>query len=206
MTKSSFLSRLFGRQPTGEPIIVVSGLPRSGTSMLMRMLSAGGLNLVVDGIRTADKDNPNGYFELEKVKELDKGSDTSWLADARGKGLKIISFLLPHLPDAYRYRIIFLRRSISEVLASQKKMLNHRGESAGDTSDDDMAKFFATHITQVETLLASRQNCTVLYVEHRQAISDPAAVAREVSEFVGRTLNVEAMTAAVDSRLYRNKA
>ena len=117
MTKSSFLSRLFGRQPTGEPIIVVSGLPRSGTSMLMRMLSAGGLNLVVDGIRTADKDNPNGYFELEKVKELDKGSDTSWLADARGKGLKIISFLLPHLPDAYRYRIIFLRRSISEERA-----------------------------------------------------------------------------------------
>ena len=85
-------------------------------------------------------------------------------------------------------------------------MLNHRGESAGDTSDDDMAKFFANHITQVETLLASRRNCTVLYVEHRQAISDPAAVAREVSEFVGRTLNVEAMTAAVDSRLYRNKA
>ena len=105
----SFLKRLWGARSVGDPIIVVSGLPRSGTSMLMRMLAAGGIDLVVDGRRAPDADNPKGYYELERVKGLDKTADTSWLADTRGKGLKVISFLLQHLPPTYDYKVIFLK-------------------------------------------------------------------------------------------------
>lgn len=174
--------------------------------MLMRMLAAGGIELVVDGLRTADADNPQGYYELERVKELDKTTDTSWLADTRGKGLKVISFLLQHLPPTYDYKVIFLRRSLPEVLASQKKMLDRRSEPAGETSDDDMADLFAAHLKKVETQLATRANCEVLYVEHRRAVSEPAVVAGQIGEFLGGHLDVAAMAAAVDSTLYRNRA
>ncbi len=202
----SFLKHLWGARSAGEPIIVVSGLPRSGTSMLMRMLAAGGIKLVVDGRRTPDTDNPKGYYELERVKELDKTADKSWLADTRGKGLKVISFLLQHLPPTYDYKVIFLKRSLPEVLASQKKMLDRRGESADDTSDDDMADLFAEHLKNVETQLAARANCEVLYVEHRRTVSEPAVVAGQIGEFLGGDLDVAAMAAAVDATLYRNRA
>ena len=120
-----FLGWLFPPKPkeTPDPIIVVSGLPRSGTSMMMGMLEAGGLELVVDGIRAADEDNPRGYYELERVKDLAKAEDKSWLITLQGKGVKVISLLLQHLPEAYNYKIIFMRRSIAEVLDSQSKML-----------------------------------------------------------------------------------
>lgn len=200
------VGRLFRRRAGGPPIVVVSGLPRSGTSMLMRMLSAGGLELVVDGIRTADDDNPNGYFELERVKDLDKPGDASWLADARGKGVKVISALLPHLPSDYAYKVVFVRRSLPEVLASQRKMLERRGEAADAVSDDDMKAHFTAHLRRIEAQLAARPRCDVLYVEHRRAVAEPAAVAEEVGTFVGGDLDVAAMAGAVDTSLYRNRA
>ena len=201
-----FLRSLLDRRGAGDPIIVVSGLPRSGTSMIMGMLSAGGVPLVLDGVRTADEDNPKGYYELERVKELDKTSDESWLADARGKGLKVISFLLRHLPDAYDYKIIFVRRSMPEVLASQQKMLERRGEHPGDTDDEEMAQLFAAHLDRVERQLAGRSNCDVLFVEHGQTVAAPVAVARQINEFLGGYLDVDAMTKVVDAQLYRNRA
>ena len=200
------IGRLLGRRAAGAPIVVVSGLPRSGTSMLMRMLSAGGLELLVDGIRTADDDNPNGYFELERVKDLDKPGDTSWLSEARGKGVKVISALLPHLPAIYDYKILFLRRSLPEVLASQRKMLERRGEAADADGDEDLAAHFTAHLRRIEAQLAARSHCDVLYVDHRRAVADPAAVAAEVGAFVGGDLDVTAMAGAVDARLYRNRA
>ena len=200
------VGRLFRRRAGGPPIVVVSGLPRSGTSMLMRMLSAGGLELVVDGIRTADDDNPNGYFELERVKELDKSDDASWLADARGKGVKVISALLPHLPAEYDYKVVFVRRSLPEVLASQRKMLERRGEATDAVSDADMKAHFTAHLRRIEAQLAARPHCDVLYVEHRRALAEPSAVAAEVGAFVGGELDVAAMAGAVETRLYRNRA
>ena len=199
------VGRLFRRRAGGPPIVVVSGLPRSGTSMLMRMLSAGGLELVVDGIRTADDDNPNGYFELERVKELDKSDDASWLADARGKAVKVISALLPHLPPDYDYKVVFVRRSLPEVLASQRKMLERRGEATDAVSDADMRAHFTAHLRRIEAQLAARPHCDVLYVEHRRAVTEPSAVAAEVGAFVG-DLDVAAMAGAVDASLYRNRA
>ena len=174
--------------------------------MLMGMLAAGGLETVVDGIRKADDDNPKGYHELEQVKELDKGGDTSWLDDARGKCLKVISFLLQHLPSTHHYKIVFVRRNLQEVLASQRKMLERRGESGGDASDEEMATMFAAHLTKMERQLAARPNCEVLYVDHRATLHTPREVATQVSRFLGNRLDVEKMTAVVDQQLYRNRA
>src|SRR5215813_2579369 len=123
------LAKLFSREPNGkdraQPIIVVSGLPRSGTSMMMKMLAAGGLPVLVDAIRAADDDNPNGYFEFEPVKQLADGQN-EWLTEAGGKVVKIISALLEYLPKSYHYKIIFMERELKEILASQQKMLSHR--------------------------------------------------------------------------------
>lgn len=202
---AGFLAYLLRRKRFENPVIVVSGLPRSGTSMLMGMLSAGGIELVADGIRTADEDNPKGYHELEQVKALDKPGDKAWLGDARGKALKIISFLLQYLPDTYDYKIIFVQRHLPEVLASQKKMLERRGESAGGVSDDEMSRVFAAHLTKTEKMLASRKNCDVLYVEHRDTVDDPSTVALEINDFLGGHLDTRAMTAVVDPQLYRNR-
>jgi hypothetical protein len=174
--------------------------------MLMGMLAAGGLELVSDGLRTADEDNPKGYYELEQVKELDKSEDTSWLTAARGKGVKIISFLLQNLPSDHSYKIIFVRRNLPEVLASQRKMLERRGEAPGDANDEEMAQLFTAHLDKVKTQLASRPECDVLYVEHGDALHDPAKVANQINDFLGDQLDVDAMTQVVDRQLYRNRA
>src|SRR5512136_2813877 len=123
------LTRLYRRLRFGEPVVVVSGLPRSGTSMLMKMLEAGGLTLVTDGQRTADEDNPKGYYEVERVKDLANETDRAWLNAARGKGIKVISYLLKSLPADLNYKVLFIRRDLDEILASQKKMLARRGEA-----------------------------------------------------------------------------
>ncbi len=120
----------------GEAIIVVSGLPRSGTSMTMKMLVEGGIAVLTDGIRAADESNPEGYYEFEKVKQLDKAGDLSWLNEARGKAVKIISYLLQRLPDTFDYRVIFMHRDLHEVIASQNRMLERLGEKKGDLPDD----------------------------------------------------------------------
>src|SRR5579872_1312474 len=106
-------------------VTIVSGLPRSGTSMMLRMLAAGGLPILTDGVRTPDEDNPHGYLEWEGVKSLAR--DASWVASARGKGVKVIYYWLRDLPRDCRYRVIFMRRDLDEVLASQAAMLERRG-------------------------------------------------------------------------------
>ena len=207
-----FLGWLFppkSKEEAPDPIIVVSGLPRSGTSMMMGMLEAGGLELVVDGIRAADEDNPRGYYELERVKDLAKAEDKSWLVTLQGKGVKVISLLLQHLPEAYNYKIIFMRRSIAEVLDSQSKMLERRGESQSGQSgltDEDMASIFAQHLTKVEALVARRPRCEVLYVDYRGALDSPATVAEQVDKFLGKGLDVEKMAGVVDKSLYHSHA
>src|ERR1044072_9191194 len=137
-------------------ITIVSGLPRSGTSMMMSALVAGGLPALTDNIRTADEDNPKGYFELEKVKELDR--DNSWLEDARGEVGKIISALLKSLPDSYHYKIIFMRKEMDEILASQRQMLIRRNEPTDKVSDERMAEMFGKQLRDVEAWLEKKSN------------------------------------------------
>jgi len=187
-----------------EPIVVVSGLPRSGTSMMMKMLEAGGVPPVTDELRTADDDNPKGYYEFERVKQMDKG-DVAWVKDAPGKVVKVISALLKHLPKDQTYQVIFLRRHMSEILASQRKMLIRRGEDPDKMDDAQMAVLFERHVQQVEQWLAQQPNFEVLYIHYSDVMADPMTAIGVINRFLGRDLDVRAMAEVVDPNLYRNR-
>jgi hypothetical protein len=187
-----------------EKITIVSGLPRSGTSMMMKMLEAGGIPILTDRIRPADEDNPLGYYEFERVKDLEH--DKAWLDGARGKVVKVIAALLKHLPPAYAYQIIFMRRSIDEVLASQRQMLIRRGEPTDTLTDDRMGELFRRHVTQVRTWIAEQPNIQVLEVDYSEVLADPLDQARRVDQFLGTVLDVERMAGVVTPELYRNRA
>jgi hypothetical protein len=188
----------------GKPVIVVSGLPRSGTSMAMQMLEATGVEIVSDGVRAADESNPPGYYELEKVKELDKTGDASWLKDAKGKAVKVISYLLPHLPETLNYKILFMHRDLDEIIASQNKMLVQRGEPQ-ESGDERMRELFEDHLWKAKRLFARRSGFGVLDVSHRDVIEDPREQAQRINTFLGGGLDLESMAAVVDERLYRNR-
>ena len=198
------LKALKRRINPSKPIIVVSGLPRSGTSMMMRMLDAGGLDTVVDGIREGDEDNPRGYFELERVKKLAKDDDKSWLAEAQGKTIKVISFLLKDLPDTFHYKIVFLNRHLDEVLASQEKMLQRRNEE-NKTDDEAMKAAFEKHLRDVRALCRERDEIDILEVRYDQVVADAAGHAVKINAFLGGELDEAAMATAVESGLYRNR-
>jgi hypothetical protein len=189
----------------GRPIVVVSGLPRSGTSMAMRMLEAGGVAILSDGVRRADDDNPLGYYELEAVKDLDKNGDTSWLDDAGGKAVKIISLLLTWLPETHDYRVLFMRRDLGEVVASQQKMLAARGEAPASDDTQRTQELYERHLAEITRFLGRRKCFSTLLVEHRRVLDQPQDEALRISRFLDQELNVAAMAAAVDPRLHRNR-
>jgi len=186
-----------------QPIAIVSGLPRSGTSMMMKMLAAGGLEPLTDNIRTADEDNPKGYFEFERVKQIE--TDKAWLEDARGRVVKLISALLRHLPPSYNYKIVFMRRAMPEILASQRQMLIRRGEPADKVPDDKMAAMFEKHVAQVESWLAAQPNIEVLYVSYNEIMKDSRPHAERINQFLGGSLAVDEMVGVVDRALYRQQ-
>ena len=181
----------------GAPVVVVSGLPRSGTSMAMRMLAAGGMPLLDDGARAADEDNPRGYFEDTRVTNLAQDRDKQWLRDARGKAIKVISYLLLDLPAIHDYRILFMNRDLHEVLASQAKMLARRGEIS-ETSDERMLENFQNHLARVKAAIRNRSNFQLCEVEYAAVLETPRRGAEIMQEFVGRTLDIDAMTRAVE--------
>ncbi|GAK54936.1 hypothetical protein U27_01767 [Candidatus Vecturithrix granuli] len=186
-----------------QPVFLVSGLPRSGTSMMMKMLEAGGIEIVTDHLRQADDDNPKGYYELEKVKHLQ--NDARWMHYMRGKALKVVSSLLFYVPLSLPYKVIFMRRAIGEILASQKKMLDSRGEDSNTVSDDVLRQKYETHLEKIQDWIAARRNVECLYIEYAEILKDPLAGARAVQEFLGQPLQIEAMAAVVDPDLYRNR-
>ena len=188
-----------------EPVVVVSGLPRSGTSLMMNMLRAGGVPIVTDEQRTADDDNPRGYFELERVKQLSKG-DVAWVDEAHGKAVKVISALLEHLPPTATYHVLFMRRRLPEVLASQRKMLERRGEPTDAIPDEQMAALFERHLEKIEAWLAEQPNFSVLYVPYHELAEQPERHVDRIVEFLGLDLDRQAMLTAVDPALYRNRA
>src|SRR5262249_49937914 len=188
---------------TKDTITIVSGLPRSGTSMMMKMLAAGGLELLTDNIRTPDEDNPKGYFEFERVKQIEH--DKAWLEDARSRVVKLVSALLKHLPPSYEYKVIFMKRAMPEILASQRQMLIRRGEPADKAADDKMAGMFNKHVAQVEAWLAEQPNIDVLYVNYNEVMKDPRPHAERINAFLGRSLAVGEMIAVVDRALYRQQ-
>jgi hypothetical protein len=186
------------------PVFIVSGLPRSGTSMMMKVLEAGGLPVVIDGLRAADPDNPEGYYEFERVKELDKG-DTAWVAEAQGKAVKVISALLEYLPAEYQYRVIFMHRNVAEVLNSQRKMLARRGEDVNAVGDAEMADLFAKHVAKVQEWLRAQPNFAVLDVDYNAMLQDPDPYIRMVNQFIDNALDEQAMVKMINPSLYRNR-
>jgi hypothetical protein len=192
----------FQREPV--TITVVSGLPRSGTSMMMKILEAGGLEIFTDNQRLADEDNPKGYYELEQVKAL-KDGDTTWIKEASGKAVKVISSLLEYLPAGYKYKIVFMRREIAEILASQRQMLLRRRE-ASNVDDRKMAEIFQEHLKRVRVWLANQAHMDVLYVDYNALMADPAPEVKKVANFLGLNEKLEAMLAVPDKNLYRQKA
>jgi Sulfotransferase domain len=195
---------LFGaKRQTPSYITVVSGLPRSGTSMMMRMLEAGGMAVVVDHIRPPDADNPHGYYEFEQVKKIKE--DAACLDHMYGKVVKMVSMLLYELPQDKTYKIIFMRRDLAEVLASQKIMLQRNDKSVqGD--DADLRKMFDKHLGEITAWLAQQDNMAVLYMNYNEVMTQPRASAKAVNHFLGNRLKVSKMVAVVDHALYRNRA
>ena len=186
-------------------ITIVSGLPRSGTSMLMKMLEAGGMELLTDQIRTADLDNPKGYYEYERVKKLVSG-DTSWLPTARGKVLKVISALLAYLPPEYHYRVVFIQRPLSQVLASQRQMLIHQGKAPDQVHDDEMVRIYEKHLAKVTQWLADQPNMQVLYLSYIQLIDQPDSLITQINDFLGGQLDLTKMKETIDPNLFRQRS
>jgi hypothetical protein len=185
-------------------IVVVSGLPRSGTSMMMSMLEAGGLPLLMDGIRRADDDNPRGYYEFERVKKLREG-DVDWLPDARGKVVKIISALLLSLPDAHSYRVIFVQRKLPEIIASQRKMLIRRGEDPDKVSEAELSEILTKHLHQVHAWLGEQPHITHLDIDYNRMVQDPQEDILRINAFLGGSLQLDRMAQVIDPDLYRQR-
>lgn len=185
-------------------ITVVSGLPRSGTSLMMQMLVAGGMPVLSDGERRPDLDNPRGYLEWEKIKQLP--NQPGCIAEAEGKVLKVISQLLLSLPQGYEYSVIFLRRPLGEVLASQEQMLRHRGavHRTGDGSYLSMA--FQKHLREVEQWLKRTPGVKNIDVHYHDLLQQPRMVAQQLVEFLGTPLEANAMVGQVDRDLYRQRS
>ena len=171
--------------------------------MMMKAIEAGGIEPIVDNIRKADEDNPKGYYEFEPVKKTKE--DASWLKDSTGKVVKMVYRLLYDLPADYQYRVVFTRRDLKEVLASQTKMLERSGRTGGGISDEQMKTLFAGELEKCEKWLAGQSNFKVLYISHRDMINDAAEQARQIDNFLDGGLNIDAMTSVVDPALYRNR-
>ena len=184
-------------------VTVVSGVPRSGTSLMMQMLAAGGVPLLVDGERPPDEDNPRGYFEYAPVKA--SARDVGWWSDAPGRAVKVVHALLPHLPQWGELRIVLLERELGEVLRSQRTMLERAGEVPDRDHEAALERVFEAQLAKARDWAATRPRTALLPVAHRSLIEAPADVVPRVEAFLGGDLDVDAMIACVDPTLYRSR-
>jgi hypothetical protein len=196
--------KIFSQKKENRKVVIVSGLPRSGTSMMMKMLAEGGLPVVMDSLRQADEDNPNGYFEVEASKSL-KDGDTKWLYAAHGKVVKVISYLLEFLPDDLSYDIIFMEREIGEILASQRKMLQRRNETSS-LSDAEMEAQFREHLRAVKYWSARKPNMRILFVKYGEMVNSPENLCKSIADFLELPLDLKTMQAVPNQSLYRNRS
>jgi hypothetical protein len=187
-----------------KPVIIVSGLPRSGTSMMMKMLEAGGQVILTDNLREADANNPKGYYEFERVKNM-KDGDLAWMPEAVGKVVKIVTGLIMFLPSGYTYKIIFMRRDLNEILSSQKKMLGRLGKEEDNIPDDKMAKVYEEHLKEVRGWLIRQPNIETLYVNYNSMVKDPTEALTKINDFLDGGMDVSVMAGVVDKELYRER-
>lgn len=183
-------------------ITVATGLPRSGTSMLMQILESGGMEIFTDSIRKADINNSKGYYEYEKVKKLQQ--DNSWLDQAEGKAIKVIVPLLKYLPMNFRYQMVFIERNLDEVLRSQTEMLT-RLNKPDNADESQLRNAFQSQITFAKKSLHNQHNVDVLYVNYNEIIKNPAKHLKTIHEFIEPSLDYEKMVQCVDSKMYRQR-
>jgi hypothetical protein len=185
-------------------ITIVSGLPRSGTSLMMQVLAAGGMPVLTDGERQADADNPRGYFEWERIKLLPQQPDC--IAEAEGKAVKIISQLLFALPAGREYRVIFMQRPLTEVVASQAEMIRRRGTIGAALPPAALIAGLGAHLNQINAWLKGKPNISVHRVEHQEVLREPLRIAESIQQFLNCPLNVVAMSQQIDTSLYRQRS
>lgn len=185
-------------------ITIVSGLPRSGTSMMMRMLEVGGIPIYTDSIRQADRDNPKGYYELEAVKTLARG-ESEFLGEARSKAIKVVSPLLRYLPRGERYRIILMQRKMEEILKSQRKMLSNRSEPTRNMDDAKLAQIYERDLRHVKQWMSTQAGIEAIFINYNGLLSKPMAELSRLDAFLDETLDLEAMAAVIEPTLYRNR-
>jgi predicted AlkP superfamily phosphohydrolase/phosphomutase/tetratricopeptide (TPR) repeat protein len=196
----------FDLPPVRDEIIVISGLPRSGTSMLMQMVAAGGVPVLTDEVRQADEDNPRGYFEFQPVKNLHR--DAEWLNTAKGQAVKVVAPLLPQLPAGFQYRIIFINRNLDQILSSQAQMLRRHQQTVEDTPERRarLKEEYSKLLVRVTTLLTGRSDVQVLFLDREDVLLHPSSAARRINRFLGGRLNEQSMAEAVVPSLDRQKA
>lgn len=184
-------------------ITIVSGLPRSGTSLMMQMLQQGGMELLTDGVREADENNERGYFEYEKVKGMQ--SDNKWMGEADGKAVKIIAQLLPFVPPKKQYSILYMVRPIEQVIASQRKMLNNQGQQGAKLSLEQLTQVYTTQTRRVQNWLTARK-IPCMYVYYPQVLSEPFTIAEAIQPFLNIDLDTDLMASVVDVSLWHQQS
>lgn len=185
-------------------IIIVSGLPRSGTSMMMQVLSAGGIEPLTDNIRKKDKDNPRGYYEYEPAKKTDE--DPIWVQKADGKVVKMVYSLLYDLPHDHEYQVIFMDRDINEVLSSQKKMLKRLGREGAKVGDDKLKRLFKKDLSKFKLWISGKDNFSILFVNYKEMVESSLSQCKKINSFLGDILDVDSAATVVDPNLYRNRS
>jgi len=184
-------------------VTIVSGLPRSGTSMMMQMIDKGGIPAMTDHVRTADEDNPKGYYEFEPVKKTKE--DSTWVAEANGKAVKMTHLLLMDMPLDYTYRVVFMRRHLKEVVKSQNVMLERRGKDTDSIPRERLIDMFRVQIHKVLTYMQDRpDHFQYIEIDYNAIMKDPEPHIKQISAFLDG-LNTDEMLAVVDPALYRNR-
>jgi hypothetical protein len=184
-------------------LTIVTGVPRSGTSLVMQMLAAGGHPIATDGVRAADADNPRGYFELEAARRLTR--DASWLPPLAGRALKLVHTLVPLLPSDLRYRVLLVRRRLDEVLDSQRVMLTRLDAAPDPEEDERLLPALAAQLARLEVWLGAQPGLPWLRIEHAELIAQPARVAQRMAGFLGGGLDADAMATCVEPALHRQR-
>lgn len=181
-------------------VVVVSGLPRSGTSLMMQMLDKGGIDALVDGKREADDSNPKGYYEYEPVMALHR--DNSWMEKAQNKSIKIVAPLLKHINPEFRYKVIFMKRNLSEVVKSQQKMI---GKST-DILPVSLFNSYQEQLNHIEVWKEREPGVELIYVDYKEVLNNHEEISKKIEAFIGQELDKDGMAQCIDKSLYRNRA
>lgn len=190
-------------KPDDDFITVVSGLPRSGTSLMMKMLEAAGLEVLKDDSRPADEDNPGGYYEFAPVK--DTARDAAWVPLARGKAVKVIYALLRHLPADEQYRVVLVERDLAEVVDSQATMLRRSGAMGAALSRDELIAAYRRQLDEAVRWIAAQPNFRLTTVCYNQLLVDPQPQLARVADLLALPLDTQAMAAVINPALYRQR-